>query len=69
MKISFDYTMPDLQARKQIDNAERISRIYHLKMLEAGYEWDGMDGYSAPCGTTKEDADRLWREALDEARS
>lgn len=53
MKISFTYTMPALRARKQIENAERVSRIYHLKLLEAGYEWDGMDGYSAPRGTAK----------------
>lgn len=38
----------------QLRNAEEWMVQRHKKLIEAGFEWDGMDGYMAPPGLTVE---------------
>lgn len=63
----YRYTTGAAGMREQMKRAETIQAIWHRKLIEAGYEWDGMDGYTAPAGTDADDMRRLFDEALNEA--
>jgi len=51
---------------EQLRRAGATMARHHDKMMAAGFKWDGMDGYEAPAGFTKEQCDRLWQETLAE---
>lgn len=52
----------------QMRNAMNLEMIHHRMLMETGHTWDGMDGYEAPKGFTKADGDKLWNEAIEEAK-
>lgn len=51
---------------EQLRKAGATMARHHDKMIAAGFEWDGMDGYTAPPGFTEEQSRRLWEETLSE---
>lgn len=52
--------MVDMVARRaQEAHAAAAMARSHDALLAAGYEWDGMDGYTAPAGTTVEELSLL----------
>ena len=52
---------------EQMRRGQEAMRLHHEKLLAAGFEWDGMDGYVAPPGFTEQQSRQLWEDSLREA--
>lgn len=47
----------------QLRRGKSVMQKAHSLMIAAGFQWDGMDGYTAPVGWTEEQSKKLWEEA------
>lgn len=68
MAAKFDgkvYEVDHASLLAQETHARSMMRELHEKYMELGFEWDGMDGYTAPAGMGREDIERVFREIAD----
>lgn len=61
------YTFGASQFLAQMRKAETVARIHHRLLIEAGYTYDGFDGYIAPSNATEQQGRDLWEQALKQA--
>ncbi|QDP53509.1 MAG: hypothetical protein GOVbin4933_55 [Prokaryotic dsDNA virus sp.] len=61
------YTFGASQFMAQMRKVDLVASIHHRLLIEAGYTFDGFDGYIAPSNVTEQLGRDLWEQALKEA--
>lgn len=67
MRHQVAYKFGGSQFLAQMRKAQLVTQIHHRLLIEAGYTFDGFDGYTAPSNATEQQGRDLWEQALKEA--